>query len=340
MRTLFFLCFMTCIPSFSRGIPDSTNRKILFTTYTDTTRVQEGDTITLRPVGHSLVNVVVAKSPAPQDQWKYVFPVLTLLLGIGVNKLFDWLTSRKKVTKAGERWLAEIQCLEEPLRKQIAVLEEFLEEHKKEMVVIPNLQVFSSLSGDVLKTLDKGDLVTYIERHKSKDYRSAVLVSNKVHGFISVMTNNYETLKSKFQLYLDNASLHYSGLTQNLQLLLKAFSRYGVALELELGKEPFGDNRYQPIFDLYQTQIKPYLDKGNIDIYKLDKDFLTPLARIVANLRRDSRIEEISDSTSRCFNSTRGIKMEKLYFEKHLIYAISSYNEALADLPNIVDVIR
>jgi len=83
---------------------------------------------------NSPAKIIMIQEKSKSDFFKYLFPILTLLLGIWIKEVLDKRNNKKKIKKTGERWVAELRSLEEPLIKQIEVLEEFLAEHKKRRV--------------------------------------------------------------------------------------------------------------------------------------------------------------------------------------------------------------
>lgn len=304
----------------------------------DTTKSLFKDSLSLTKadVDNPKVKIFVQQPPSGTDYFKYIFPILTLALGIGINKLLDYLTERNRIKKVGERWVAEIRYLQKPISNQIEALEKFLVEHKEERFVIPEMNIYSGLDCEIFKSLDKSDLLKFLEKNKRKNYKDAVLSSNKIHGYISILTSHYESLRSKFDEYLNGISTHTSSLTQNLQSLMKAFGTYGVALEKELNGDPIDDPRYQPILNLFNSQIMSYMDDGNFDIYKLESDFFIPLIQILGLLRHDERISQLSEYTSNCLNFIKGIKMEKRYLTENFETIKSYYKERLIELENVV----
>jgi hypothetical protein len=323
------------------SLPDSALAKDTFIKQTDTVTTSLNDTLHLIQTGKSSdLKIIVAKGEETTDNFKYIFPVLTLLLGIGVNKFLEYLSDKKKINKSGERWVAEIRCLEVPIRKQIEALKAFLVEHNQEKFDVPQLEIYPLLDGEVFKSLDKTELLKYIEHHKAKNYGDAVLASNKVQGFISILASHYEALKPKFDEYLKGTSAHTTSLSRNLQGLMKAFGQYGVDLEKELNGDPANDPRYKPLLDLFETHIVPYMSSGDYDVFQLEKDFFIPLIQLLGHLRQDRRIDDMTNFTSGCLNDIKGIKMEKHYFGKNVETIIGRYEKELIELPKIIAEIK
>ncbi|GAB3019378.1 hypothetical protein GCM10027284_43320 [Cyclobacterium sediminis] len=251
--------------------------------------------------------------PEKTDYFKYIFPILTLLLGIGVNRFIDYLTNNKKIKKTAKRWTIELQNLKKPIERQINSIDEFLTEHKKEEFKMPNLKVETYLEGESFKSLDKTDLLKYLERFKKKKYNIAIEDVNQINSYVTVVRHHYTTLKEKYIEYKNGTSQHVTNLSKDLQELLKSFAIYGSELEQELNADPLNDQRYRPILDLFDTEVKPYMQDGNYDVFKLEKDFFIPLLSILANLRFDKRTHKMTESVQNCINDIKGIKMEKHY---------------------------
>jgi hypothetical protein len=281
--------------------------------------------------------VILVKEKFKMDYLKYIFPIFTLFLGIWIKRFFDKASDTKRIKKIGKRWIAEIRSLEEPMKKQIKSLKNFKTENLNEDFNIPRLTLFSYLDGEVFKSLDKNDLTEYIELNNKKiEFKDVIKISNNIHGFTSVLTHLHETLKEKFGKYLSGTSKHTTSLTKSLQTYMRAFRNYGVELEKELQTDPYQDDRYKSIADLYLKYITPNLDNGNFNPYILEKDFFLPLVEILRHLRLDNRTEQLSLSVTSSLNAIKGIKMEQNYMTENVETMIKHYQEQLAELKEVI----
>lgn len=136
----------------------------------DTTRLSftSSGELTIPIATNGLTKVVMIKEKSKFDFFRYLLPIFTLLLGIYIKEVLDERSEKKKIKKSGERWVAELRSIEEPLIKQIQTLKEFNEEHKKGEFTIPRIKVFSSLNGEVFKSLDKNELIQFIQMNNEK----------------------------------------------------------------------------------------------------------------------------------------------------------------------------
>lgn len=276
---------------------------------------KKNDTLKLKK--KSEVIIVKFDNKEQTDYFKYIFPIITLLLGIAVNKLIDKLSEYKKIKKSAKRWNIELRNLESPLENQIISIDDFLTEHNKEIFQIPNLVVETFLSCETFKSLEKTELIKYLEKIKKKDFLKAIKDINAINSYTHSISYYFESLKTKYNDYLKGSSTHTYSLSKNLQELLKSFANYGVELEKELNTDPLNNVRYKPIFDLFENEIRPYLQDGNYDIFKLEKDFFIPLLTILTLLRLDPKTLFMAENVRNCINDIKGIKMEKHYLTKN-----------------------
>lgn len=289
----------------------------------------------------NLTKVIMVKEKSNVDWLKYLLPIFTLFLGIWVKELLEKRSNKKKIVKSGERWVAEIRSLEEPIKKQIESLEEYSKELEKEDFEIRNLQVYSSINGELFKSLDKNELIKYIEiNNKKTEFKEIVKISNSTNGYVSILVHLYETLQEKFNRYLSGTSKHTTSLSLSLQEFSSAFKDFGVELEKELQSDPLNDPRYQPIAELYSTQIMPFLKEGKFNPFVLRREFFLPLVEILAHLRLDPRTKGLATAMTNGLNAIKGIELEKLYMSKNLKSIISQYNKQLTELDKLINKIE
>lgn len=305
---------------------------------TDTIKSTPKDTLHITlPSCSEKTNVYFIKEPTKENLFKDVLPILTLLLGIAINKILDWLKDKRKITKAGERWVAEIRSLESPIVQQMELLQKSLDNEQKKEYSFLNLQIVPVLDCEIFKSLDKSDLLKFIQRHKKNNYAEAVKISNQTHGFVSIMIRLYSTLQEKYKEYTQGVSKHTATVNENLQALSKAFAYYGAAIEQEIQADPSGDARVKPISDLFDKYIEPHRDDGAYDLFELNDYFFQPLTKIFAMLRHDQRSYPMADATLACINAIKGIRMEKHYWAENTKSIIELYQEQLKALPTLAN---
>lgn len=274
-----------------------------------------------------------------EDWVKYILPILTLLLGIGINRYIDWYKDYRKVTRSGKRWAAEIRAWQEPIQQQIDLLEKLIKNDPINKYSHPELAVLTGLDGDSFKSLDKSELLQFIERQQKNNHPESIKTSNQVHGLISILANLNDALKEKFNDYLGGTSKYIGLANENLQKLLSAFAKFGVLLEQEHG-DPMQNPFYKRMADLFGAHIYPHMKDGKYDLFVLHEEFFWPLVQVLGELRQDPRADELMTYAGACLNSIKGLKMEKGYWIENMRTVLKRYKEHLpgvAEIANKID---
>lgn len=101
-------------------------------------------------------DIILVRQEVTGTDWaKYALPILTLFLGIGVNRLIDWISKRNATIRNGERWVVELRSTEVPLSQQMTDLIAFRDSLSFTEFVIPEIKAMTNLNGDVFKSLEK-----------------------------------------------------------------------------------------------------------------------------------------------------------------------------------------
>lgn len=283
-----------------------------------------------------LTKVVMVKEKSKVDWFKYFLPLFTLFLGIWVKGFLEKRSNKKKIKKSGDRWIEELRSLKEPLEQQIESLEKFQSENDTDKFEIPNLGLYSAVSGEVFKSLDKSELIKFIELKNNKlDFKKVIKISNRTHGYISILEHLFKTINEKFDKYLAGISKNTSEFTKNIQAFNLAFADYGVTIEKEFGGDPFNDPRYSPLADLYTEYITPHLTDGKFNPYVLDELFFLPIVNILSHYRLEPQTKPLSNVITACLSSINGIRMEKHYITENIKALIILYQKQLDDLEEI-----
>src|ERR1017187_6077161 len=140
------------------------------------------------PEGNSTVKVLLTKKD-DADGWfvKYAYPVVLVLVGIMIPLFLDSFRDRKRIRKVGERWTSEIRFLEMPITNQIEAIEKYLLIHNQNNLTFPDFQIIEGLDCEIFKSLDKSELLKFLEQNKTSNYREAVRQSNYINTYINIV---------------------------------------------------------------------------------------------------------------------------------------------------------
>lgn len=307
---------------------------------TDTHKLSLKDTaiigLNLDSAKRATIYVVKETITAQQDYFKYIFPILTLLLGIVINKAIEYFTDRKKTRKNGERWVAETRALENPMKNQVAALRELLVKEKPDVFEIAGLQMITSLDCEIFKTLDKSDLLKFIERKKKNSFHKAIELSNSLHGFISITAGLNSSLEKKYEEYLSGYSEQIKALNGKLLLLGQVLGKWHVNLEQSLNGDPMNTPKYATIFNLYANEVLIHAGGNRLNPFTIRNTFFIPVIPLLAALRHDPIALELSNIVADCLHVITGLSKEKKYLTENVDTIMNRYQKQIEELKDII----
>lgn len=276
------------------------------------------------------------------DYFNYIFPIITLLLGIGINRFLDSLSKKKKLKQVLKRWIAELRILVDPLSEQVDNLDRFVAEVKEEKNHIPDMGVHTVLKGEIFKTLDKGEFLDSIEKINRVKYQKAVHLANRTHGLTQALSYYSELLQNQFEDYKSRVSQIIDELNENNYRLKKAYGNYFLDIEKTEEGDPIQDEAYSIIGGLIlENLIRPSVQEKPLkDIFQLEKDFFTPLLVTLSKHRLDERTSEILEITSNCLKNINSLRSEKEIISKYIMQIMEEFkiqSETIQSVINSLD---
>ena len=299
--------------------------------------------------------IILVKEENNATDWaKYALPILTLFLGIFINRLIDWLNKRKTIIRNGERWIVELRSTQDPIIEQIASLEKF----KSEVTTIEfkptSLSAMTAINGEVFKSLNKNDLIKYIEikntlswykkpywrnkEEKENSFSEIVKISNRTHGHISIMAHQFNMIQERYNAYLTGTSKHTTSFTKNLQLFLTEYRTYNLSFELA-GQNLFIEPKTSPIVTLFTQYIVPNIKDGKYNPFLLKDSFFMSIITHCATYRLDARTIPLGTAVTACLNDIAGLTMEVTYIHENIDIFVKRYNELITELNPLIDEI-
>ncbi|GAP71194.1 hypothetical protein SAMD00024442_1_7 [Candidatus Symbiothrix dinenymphae] len=277
--------------------------------------------------------IIMVKEKKICDILNYIFPIITLILGSLWNEYCHKINDKRRIKKSGNRWVAELRSLEEPINHQIKALNQFLGTFTDDDFQIPPPSIYPFLNGDVFKSLDKNDLLSFIERNnKNNDFKEIVKISNKTNGFISSLSELHSKLREKFEKFMTKTDEY----TINLQKFNEPLADYFNLVEKKCGEDCYNLPNYKPMADLYSKYIMAQED-SKFNPFLLEKEFFLPLlTHIFTNLRYDERIKPLRVSITESLNNIKNLKLEREYIKESVVKITEMYEKQLMDLNSIV----
>lgn len=283
-----------------------------------------------------------------------IFTVTGLIVGFLMNRFYEWYMNRKKIMKSGKRWNIELKTLEEPLKDQIKYIEEFEISVAKREWKYNSLELMTTINSQRFSSLDKNDLMDYIdnlykfpwyrrlfisEAKNQEQYNKAVKLSNHIHGFIDVLSHNFEMLNNKWNEFQDGISTTTKKLNQDMESFNIQFNTLNFEIRNDTLKI-YNKSDYSSFFNLYFQFISMLQQNPNYNMHNFQKDFLDPAIKELAKFAKDQRILPIAASISVLSNDLRAINGEKDYVLDNMKELIIRYNKSLESLSTIIEKTR
>lgn len=318
----------------------------------DTIKVNLKKKSTIIPVKtQENTKLIMVKETVEADYLKYVFPVFTLILGIFLNKLIDFISSKKNIKRNGKTWTAELIGFEASLNSQKEALNNFKDTFNGNNYDIPNLKIYGGLDGKNFESLAKGDLLKYIESkyagwkpsifisnvEENENFKKYVKATNKIIGYIDIVKFNFNIITEKHSSFLNGISTNTSILNKHLHNFRDELAQYHIELELESGFNGANDPRLRPINILFKREIMDKMTNGlNINPLELPANFCQPILSTLSVTRDDVRTYSLRTTCTAILNTVEAIKAEREYMKTNLVNLIRRFEESIENLPEII----
>ncbi|MGN7811607.1 hypothetical protein [Flavobacterium sp. 22076] len=299
--------------------------------------------------------IIIVKEKESANNLGKLLPLIStltgLIIGFLLNRFYERYTNRKKIQKSGKRWNIELKTLEEPIKHQIKSIEEFkLSVAKREWSYDP-LELMTTINSERFSSLDKNDFMDYLDYNSKfpwyqrlftsdakidEQYNKAAKISNHIHGFIDVLSHNFQHLNNKWDEFQDGISENTKKLSQDMDTLNIQINilKYLIANDTQ---NLYTSVEYKRFFDLYFRFISHLNQNPKYNMHKIREDFLDPAMTELGKLSKDNRILQTASAISILYTDLRAINSEKDYVLENMTELISRYHKSLEALANIIE---
>jgi len=323
---------------------------------TDTLKINLSSNSALIPIDANRgTQIVILKEKESSDTLKTLLPLVFaltgLIFGFLLNRFYDYYSNRKNIKKSGKRWVIQLITIKETIKQQIKAIEEFLSSLKKEEWMYDSLVFITTIEGDIFTSLDKNDLLDYIESNnksvwykrifmskevKANEYQLAVKISNRTHGFISTLAHHYSLLFERFNTFNDGVSNSTKKFNDDLEVLRKQMNELNFQVMNGVEKI-YEDAEYSKILDLFVEFKDKITTDPNFNPLNSDRTFLEPAVKALTKLTKDKRILPITDTIATLFGDMRAIKAEREYIISNMEELMDRYKYSLTTIDIVTD---
>ncbi len=265
---------------------------------------------------------------------EYIFPIIMLLLGIGIDRFIVWRGEKSRMRKTGKRWIAELRSILTPIENQKSSLSSFIVDYcdKADQYSIPDLTVEQSLDGSRFKILNKEDLYEYLEKTNKNEFE---LLYRKITNIASSLEFTRTQLIGKCNDMLGSSGKYvsqYNSCCQDYRLMLSD----AVSGLLNHPLAPEDNAELRRLFDA--TFDNPQKEDN---VFHSEDEFVNPSIDILRKYsHKDEKYLQMIHTLVRCLDCIKGLKMEKQYIKVSYEKIANIYNRlytATEDVLKLLD---
>jgi hypothetical protein len=324
-------------------------------TIEDTVKVELQKKSTILPVQtKENAKLIMVKETMEADYWKYIFPVITLILGIFLNKFIDFISAKKNTKRNGKTWTAELIGLEASLNSQKEALIKFKNTFANNNFEIEVLKIYGDLDGKSFDFLEKSELLKYIEarygnwqpsiiignQKENESFKAFVKTTNKIIGYIDIVKFNFNLITEKHSSFLNGISTNTTILNKHIHDFRDALAQYQIELEREVGIDINTDARLRPINLTFKREIMDKMANKTFNPLLLSEIFCQPILETLAITREDVRTNSLRLLCTAILNAVEALKAERTYMETNLNTLIDRFEELENTLPSIINLLN
>jgi hypothetical protein len=271
------------------------------------------------------------------DYLSAIIPILTLILGFILNKWYERWTNNKKSKEIGALWAEHFIQLQEPLKKQIEKLTEYIPINDENHFEITDPYFNIRLNCNEFSSLDEKGLIHYLNSGRNKlDYRQSIILAGQLKDIVKLIEHNSSSYKEHIKIMTNEVSSHISLVNPVLNEFKILVAEYWDNAYAEYSEEDPRMVEVKNMHHLMKEHILRHLDSGEFDLFKLTDDFIKPFFAATFVDRENPRVENINRLLNSIDMQIKAIKMEKKYFRIKLEKVLKSYREQLKSVDEML----
>lgn len=293
---------------------------------------EQFQTITVKNVPQN-INVNNNIPEATTDYLTTWMPIITLILGLFITKLYDIVIKRSKTKKEAQEWIENYIQLKDSLVTQIIEMKDYIPRNDENRFEIDDPSLEINLMCDSFTNLNNKSLVPYLMQGKDKLLkREAISLAGKMKGLLAILENtslNYKLNYSELRSETSTRIALFNEDFNSFRMKCAEYSNYAIETYTGGTQEMIAHNK---MFELIKTQITPFIDNGELDLFKVGNNFVKPFFEQTYIDRNNPMMKEITQLLNRCDLHIKALKMEKKYFRIRLEKNLKSYEKSLTQL--------
>jgi hypothetical protein len=257
--------------------------------------------------------------------------LIGLLLGFGLNRGYEFLRERRSIKRAGEEFINELLLFVEPLEKQLASLENAVDQLKDPKIRTFILEANIPVDADRIKAIDRLHVYKFFLKRFKYNTKESRKVVNKLYGLHMVCSMETDGMKGLLMTFNKDRGEDVLRLNNSLNGLMGAF----VSIVLKIEKE-----KIDPKTDEFYSALKPFFDNfekvNQMTPYEIIPTFCEPLIQLCALHRFDERSEIFSTHLRESYASYKDYVADRDNFIFHLEHISKALTKRYEELKSIL----
>lgn len=266
-------------------------------------------------------------------------PLLGVLLGFILGILKEYFTRRREVATNGRGWTESFIQLEDPLKKQIREIEEFLENNPEDTYELTDFSLFEALEGYDFEEFNQSFLTSFLKRKKKMKKNEAIKLAGKLKANTRVIKSNFLKLSSFFTLLTENTAPHFQEFSNSLVAFRKIMAEYIDEISQSsssVEQKTIADK----IVAMSNSEIQPSIkDNTPLNVFRFSERFIRPFFELAYDDRYHPKMKQMVELLSQCDHSIMALKMERRYLRIKLGKVKASFDNNLEQVTELIEKI-
>ena len=301
------------------------------------------ETDLFKPEKQSIKDCVTIENNLPTKSENYfseIIPVLTLLIGFFLGKIFDNLQKRKGIKTEGREWIETFLQLKDPLDRQIDNISDFLEANPTNVYKIVNPEFQLSLDCNEFKSLNDKSLIPYIQKQYKVEYAKSIKLAGQLKNTVRIIEANSILFDESFKALQDNTGVHFSNFAADFLEFRKYCGNYIDEILHSSDPRPQQKKLAEKIVELSGKYVTPHLSSGTLNLFELSEQFFPQFVHASYDDRKHPEIVAAIGYSTKCDQSIKNLMMERYYLREKQKNIQESYERCLELIVKISDDLK
>lgn len=270
------------------------------------------DTILLQCSSETLIQ----ESTFLNGALKNLFAVFLVILGFGLNRVYEVFIVRRKKRNATKDLILETHLLKEPIKNQRESIDKLLV-HLKELEknTSPEFSMPALLQIERTKHFDRTSITEFLQKH-FKNRQKGIEIANKIFAGFGVIQTEFLALEKSFNEYKERGGVVFDAWHDAMDQLKLLYSEYQ-AIDLRNKINPETD----PLFMAFNPFFAMLSQDKERDFFKVNNYFNFEITKVLATQMLDPRSSNLRYYIYICnknFREFKEIRREMVFrFEHH-----------------------